>query len=132
MTLGSSLTPERVADIDLWESDEQVLAWLVTSLRFDYLSFKQLRRVVDAVYARLIDTHLSFMIKDKLALVKTEIRNRIENFVQDEVDKQTHAAFNRLFDKNRIHFLSPMQSLPIHDSRVNRHSVPWAVDSTDA
>lgn len=104
MTLGSAITPERVVDIDLWETDEQVLAWLVTSLRFDYLSFKQLRRVVEAVYERLLATHLSFMVKDKLALVKTEIRNRMESFVQGEIDKQTHAAFNRLFDEDRIHF----------------------------
>ena len=63
---------ERVTDIDLWESDEQVLAWLVTSLRFDYLSFKQLRRVVEAVYAQLLGSHLPDTFKDKVALVKTE------------------------------------------------------------
>jgi type III restriction enzyme len=104
LTLGSGLQAERVADIDLWESDESVRAWLVASLRFDHLNFKQLRRVVDLVYARLIATHLSCMVKDKLALVKTEIRNRIEVFVQEAVDLQTQAAFNRLFDEDRIHF----------------------------
>jgi type III restriction enzyme len=104
ITLGSSLTTERISDIDWWESDEQVLAWLVTSLRFDYLSFKQLRRVVEGVYERLTRAALPVAIKDQMALVKTEIRNRIEKFVQGEIDRQTHAAFDRLFDEKRIQF----------------------------
>jgi type III restriction enzyme len=104
MTLGSDIVRQREADIDLWERDEQVLAWLTASLRFDYLSFKQLRRIVHAVYERLIAFHLSGMVKDQLALVKTEIRKRIEEFVQGEVDRQTEAAFNALFDAERIVF----------------------------
>jgi type III restriction enzyme len=104
MTLGSDIAREREIDIDLWEEDDRVLAWMVASLRFDYLSFKQLRRIVVAVYQPLIDCDLSSMVKTRLALVKAEVRNRIEAFVQHEVDRQTEAAFNKLFDADRIHF----------------------------
>jgi len=104
MSLGGSLSREYETDVDFWESDEQVRAWLVSSLRFDFLSFKQLRRVVERVYERLVAFHLSGMVKDKLALVKTEVRNRIEEFVRGQIDCQTEAAFNRLFDAGRIQF----------------------------
>jgi type III restriction enzyme len=104
MTLGADIAREREAEIDLWETDQQVLGWTVASLRFDFLSFKQLRRIVDAAYRRLIACHVPGFIEGKLALAKTEVRNRIESFVQEEIDRQTQAAFNALFDANRIHF----------------------------
>jgi len=104
ITLGSPLTRVRESDVDVWETDEQVIAWMVAGLRFDYLSFKQLRRIVERVYQRLIDCHLSNMVRSQLALVKTEVRSRVESFVQEQIDFQTQAAFNQLFDENRIHF----------------------------
>jgi type III restriction enzyme len=104
VTIGSGLQRERETDVDLWETDDAVLAWIVAGLRFDYLSFKQVRHVVLKVYERLIECHLSNMVKDKLALVKAEVRNRIERFVQEQVDHQTEAAFGRLFDADRIQF----------------------------
>jgi type III restriction enzyme len=104
MTLGSGIIRQRETDIDLIEDDETVLAWMVASLRFDYLSFKQLRRIVRAVYERLIDFHLSCMVKDRLMLVKTEVLKKIETFIQEQIDIQTEAAFNRLFDGDKIQF----------------------------
>lgn len=104
ITLGSDIARVRETDIDLLESDEQVLAWLVANLRFDYLSFKQLRRIVHAIYQRLIDYHLSSIIKNQLLLIKAEVRKKVEDFIQEQIDQQTEAAFNRLFDADRIHF----------------------------
>ena len=104
MTLGSDIVRERETEIDLWESDEQVLAWMAASLRFDFLSFKQLRRILVSVYDRLIACRSSGMVKDQLGLVKTEVRRRVEDFIQAEVDRQTKEAFDTLFDAKRIHF----------------------------
>jgi type III restriction enzyme len=77
---------------------------MVASLRFDFLSHKQLRVVVRKVYERLVASELSGMVKDRLALVKFVVRDKAEKFIQEEVDRQTEAAFGELFDAGRIQF----------------------------
>lgn len=104
ISLGTPLRREHETDIDFWEPDERVCAWMVASLRFEFLSFKQLHRMVERVYDRLVSCHLSGMVKDRLALVKTEVRNRIEEFARAAIDHQTEAAFGTLFDANRVRF----------------------------
>jgi len=104
ISLGTELARQYEIGIEVLENDEQVLAWMTANLRFDYLSFKQLRTVVRKVYERLIQSPSSCMVKDRLTLVKTEVREKIESFVQGEIDRETEAAFGRLFDDGKIHF----------------------------
>jgi len=91
-------------EVDLQESDEKVNAWLVANLRFDFLSHKQLRRTVDRVYQRLCRCELSSMVKDRLGTVKFPVRDKIETFVQEQIDRQTKVAFDSLFEADRIGF----------------------------
>ncbi len=77
------------------ETDEQVTAWLVASLSFDYFGFKQLRIIVERVVDRLHKTNAD--IAGRLSLVKYELRQRITGFIERETDRVTHAAFDRLF-----------------------------------
>ncbi len=104
VTIGSD--PERVSeeDVDLIETDDQVLAWLVAGLRFDFLSYKQLRLVARNVYDQVVASHLDNMVKGKLALVKFVFRNKTELFIQHQVDRQTEMAFGDLFNGKRILF----------------------------
>jgi type III restriction enzyme len=104
MTLGGGIMRQRETEIDVLESDEQVLAYLVASLRFDYLSFKQLRKAVAEVYRQLLRSNLSCMVEGQMFLVKDVLRNRVEAFIQGEIDRQTKAAFDALFDAGRVHF----------------------------
>jgi len=89
-------------DVDLIESDEQVLAWMTATLPFEYLSHKQLRRVVRSVYERLLTTELQLV--NRLATVKFIVRQKIADFIQEQVDIQTEAAFGRLYDNDRLRF----------------------------
>ena len=82
------------------ETDEQVVAWLVASLSFDYFSFKQLREVVGRVVRRLYKTNAE--IREKLSLLKFELRQRISGFIERETDRVTHEAFDKLF-KQQVH-----------------------------
>ena len=54
ISIGTDLTREYETDVDLVETDEQVLAWIAASLRFDFLSSKQIRSIVRAVYEQLL------------------------------------------------------------------------------
>jgi len=104
-TLGQDeLEREHEAELDHWEDDARVLSWLVSSLPFDYLSFKKLRRIVHEIYGRLCAAELPHMVKGRLALIKTVVRDKVATFVQEQVDKQTEAAFRRLFDEGRLQF----------------------------
>jgi type III restriction enzyme len=104
-TLGQvELEREHESEIDLWEDDSKVLSWLVASLPFDSLSFKKLRRIVDKVYARLRAAELDHMVEGRLALIKTVVRDKVTRFIQEQLDKQTQAAFRRMFDEGRLKF----------------------------
>jgi type III restriction enzyme len=85
------------------EGDEQVTSWLVASLSFDYYSFKQLRVIVERVINRLYKTNHE--IKEKLSLVKFELREKISGFIERETDRVTHSAFDELFNKKKLCFL---------------------------
>lgn len=102
ISIGTELTRHHETESDLIEPDEQVLGWLAAGLRFDFLGHKQLRFLVRRVYDRLRRTEPA--LDGKLALVKFQVRDRIERFAQEEVDEQTEAAFRDLFDAGRIRF----------------------------
>jgi type III restriction enzyme len=95
---------ERVAERDAssGETDDQVKAWLVANLSFDYLSHKQLRAVVDGVAGRLFAVNTD--LGGKLALVKFVVREKTAGFIAHETDRQTEAAFRALFDSKRLAF----------------------------
>ena len=102
ITLGQGLTPERETEAQLWERDAQVLAWMAASLSFDYLSHKQIARVVRGAYERLIDREL--VLNGRLALVKFVVRDKLTDFIHSNVDRQTEAAFGKLYDSGRLKF----------------------------
>ncbi len=102
ITLGTDIERRYETTADLVETDAQVRGWLTAALRFDFLSFKQLRRVVEAVYHRLCATELN--LKGRLGLVKFAVRDRIERWLQEQLDQQTEAAFAALFTSHRLMF----------------------------
>lgn len=102
VTLGSELRKEEETEADLLENDQQVMAWMAASLPFDYLSFKQLRRIVRSVYEQIKASELQF--ENRFGLVKYAVREKLERFVTDEVNRQTEAAFEKLFKDDRICF----------------------------
>jgi len=104
VTLGENPTRQYETDIDLWESDDRVLAWMAANVNIAFLSHKQLKRVVDRVYERVMAGELPGKVKGLLAAVKTEVRGRLERFIHEQVDKQTEKAFGELFDAGRVLF----------------------------
>jgi type III restriction enzyme len=104
ISIGGDILRESEAETDHIENDGAARAWIVASLSFDYLSHKQLRRIVDRVYQKLLASELEAILKDRLALVKFVVRDHIERFIQANVDLQTEAAFKQLFDLGRLVF----------------------------
>ncbi|MGI9014589.1 MAG: DEAD/DEAH box helicase [Phycisphaerales bacterium] len=102
MTLGEAISREYETDVDLEESDEQIKAWLTASLPFDYLSFKQLRRVVHGVCDVLIASELD--LGGRLGLVKFVVRDHLVKLIQEQLDQQTEAAFAALYESGRLEF----------------------------
>ncbi|MGE0378192.1 MAG: hypothetical protein AB7Q45_22505, partial [Planctomycetaceae bacterium] len=102
VTLGQPIERVRETDVDHWEPDAAVKGWIAASLPFDYLSHKQLRRIVDGAYARLCEREL--YLEGNLALVKFEVRNRLERFIQQQLNRQTEAAFRQLHSEGRLKF----------------------------
>lgn len=84
------------------ETDELVKAWLVASLQFDHYSFKQLREIVERVTVRLYQVNKD--LPGKLGFVKYLVRERAAGFIQRESDRQTHAAFEKLFSSKSLCF----------------------------
>jgi type III restriction enzyme len=84
------------------EIDEQVVAWLVANLSFDYFSFKQLREVVESVVERLVMANRK--LKGSLSLIKFELRRRISGLIDRETDRITHEAFDKLFKEKKLCF----------------------------
>ena len=102
VSLGQDLERVRETDLDYWETDSAVLSWLTATLPFTYLSTKQLRFAVDEIYGSLVKSEL--YLKDHLALVKFSVRERIEGFLQQEIDRQTEEAFKELHSRKRLQF----------------------------
>lgn len=84
------------------ETDELVKAWLVASLQFDHYSFKQLREIVERVTERLYQINKD--LPGKLGFVKYVVRERTAGFIQRESDRQTQAAFEKLFNSKSLCF----------------------------
>jgi type III restriction enzyme len=95
---------ERVAEREsvTLETDDQVKAWLVASLPFDYFSQKQLRDVVSRVVERLYQ--LTPELCGRLGLVKFEIREKVIGLIERGTDRQTQEAFETLFKNKRLGF----------------------------
>lgn len=102
VTLGEEMQRVRETEIDMWEPDEAVLRWLSATLPFGFLSHKQLQRIVDRCYAQVCETEL--YLREQLALVKFEVRDHVERFIEKELDRQTEAAFRELHAKKRLRF----------------------------
>ncbi|MDZ4841377.1 MAG: DEAD/DEAH box helicase family protein [Hyphomicrobium aestuarii] len=102
ISIGEELSRETEADAHHTESDAATRAWIVASLPFDHLSHKQLRVIVAEVCERLRQTELT--LRDRLSLVKFVVRDHIEQWIQEQVDKQTEAAFRKLHEKRRLVF----------------------------
>lgn len=100
--LGQEIRREYETEADLLESDEQVVAWLVANLKFDYLSFKQLRRIVQQVCDQLVREELQ--LRNRLGLVKFVVRDKVEGFIQEQLDKRTEAVFAKIFEAKRLLF----------------------------
>jgi type III restriction enzyme len=84
------------------ETDEQVRAWLVASLSFEYFSYKQLRGVVDRAVGCLYKANPD--LYGRLGLVKFVVRDKIVGLVERGTDRQTQEAFERLFRSKRLSF----------------------------
>jgi len=102
ITLGEDMVRQSEKDVDALESDNQVLGWIAASLPFTYLSYKQIEHVVRRVYKRLLESELG--LRDRLALVKFVVRDKIQAFMEGQIDVQTEAAFAELFNKGRLQF----------------------------
>jgi hypothetical protein len=84
------------------ETDDQVKAWLVANLPFDYFSHKQLRLIVGRVMERLREVNRELI--GKLALVKFVVREKLAGFVEHQTDIQCEAGFKQLFETKRLCF----------------------------
>ena len=100
ISLGAELIREDETEADNVEGDDATRAWIVASLAFDYLSHKQLRRIVWRVCDKLIASELS--LKGHLSLVKFVVRDHVERWIQENVDRQTETAFKQLFEEGRL------------------------------
>ena len=102
ITLGEDLIRQGEKDVDALESDEQVLGWIAASLPMPFLSHKQIQQVVRRVYERLVKSELD--LRERLALVKFVVRDKIQAFLEEQIDVQTEAAFAALFDEGGLQF----------------------------
>jgi type III restriction enzyme len=84
------------------EADAQIMSWLVASLSIDYFSFKQLREIVERCINRVLKVNID--LRERLSLVKFELRQRITGFIERETDRVTHKSFDRLFDEKKLCF----------------------------
>ncbi len=95
---------ERVDEQDalLSETDEQVLSWLVASLPFEYFSHKQLKTVIGYVRDCLYRANAD--ICGHLAKVRFVVKEKVVGLIERETDRQTHAAFDNLFNTKKLCF----------------------------
>jgi type III restriction enzyme len=84
------------------ETDDQVKAWLVASLSFDYLSYKQVRYVVSQVVEHVFQVNRD--LPGRLGLVKFSVREKIIGLIERETDRQTKEAFEGLFRNKQLCF----------------------------
>jgi type III restriction enzyme len=84
------------------ENDDQVKAWMVANLPFDYYSHRQLREMVHKSVGRLFE--ITQELRGNLGLVKFPILERIKGLVQRCTDEQTEEAFRKSFSEDRLCF----------------------------
>jgi type III restriction enzyme len=104
LSLGTDVTGYQETAADLIEDDARAMAWMAATVRFEFLSHKQLRAIIGRVYERLCGSELSGMVKARLSLVKFVVRERVERFIQEQVDVQTERAFRELFEAGKVVF----------------------------
>ncbi|MEM7576032.1 MAG: DEAD/DEAH box helicase family protein [Planctomycetota bacterium] len=104
VTLGEDLRRVDETAADVLEEDAKVLAWLVASLPFEHLSFKQLRRIVQRIHASLLESELRPLLEGRLSLVKTVLSTRIAEFIERNLDQQTKAVFDRMHKSGKLRF----------------------------
>jgi type III restriction enzyme len=104
INLGTGIEKTQERDIDPLESDQQVLGWMAASLRFDFLSQKELHEVSRRVYEQLLKAEFKQLLQDRLSTVKFVVRERTQRWIEEQIDMQTEAAFDALFHSNQIHF----------------------------
>lgn len=102
VTIDQDLTRVEEHEAISSETDEQVLSWLVASVSIDWFSFKQLRTVIEHVVQRVLKVNPD--LKEKLSLVKFELRQRIAGFIERETDRVTHETFDKLFRNKSLCF----------------------------
>jgi type III restriction enzyme len=98
VTLGENPQLEKEVDLSSLASDEEVRAWLVGNLEFDWFSARQLRRVVDESCSRFS------LPSDSLSLVRFAAKERLEGLIQRETDRLTQEAFYGLFEAASLCF----------------------------
>lgn len=89
-------------ELALLETDEQVKAWLVASLPFEYYSHKQLRDVVDRATEWLTKNNPEG--SGRLGLIKFTVRDKIKGLIERETDRQTQQAFENLYQNKSLCF----------------------------
>jgi type III restriction enzyme len=86
-------TPALVQD-----TDADIRAWLVASLGIEWISAKQLRRVVNHACDRLVG------IEGQLARVRFRLLERLHAFIQAQTDRLTEAVFKDMYERDEIFF----------------------------
>ncbi len=89
-------------ELALQETDEQVKAWLVASLPFEYYSHKQLRDVVGQATEWLTKNNRE--ASGRLGLIKFTVRDKIQGLIERETDRQTQQAFENLYQNKSLCF----------------------------
>lgn len=102
ISIGEELSREYETRSAPTETDEQVMAWLVASLPFDYLSFKRLGTIVKRVGEQLYEAELQ--LRDQMVLVKFVVRDHIQTFVIEQLNIQTKNAFEGLYNAGQLEF----------------------------
>ncbi|MFH1023524.1 MAG: DEAD/DEAH box helicase family protein [Planctomycetota bacterium] len=99
---GTGVDSQEEREAAVLENDEQVKAWLVAGLPFEWLGFKATREVVEKAARRFLAANRG--LAGRLGLVKFPARDRIIALVERETDRQTQETFEKLFNERRLEF----------------------------
>ena len=87
---------------DAAEPDDAVRAWLCLNLDFPHLGYKRLRRLVGRAHDRLLAS--GRVEPGGLGAIKFAARDRLAEWIQAQIDRQTEAAFYQLHAAGRFEF----------------------------
>ena len=93
---------DRFMDAGAGESDDAARAWVCLNLDFPQLGFKHLRRLVARAHDRLLAA--GRLAPGELAGVKLVARDRLADWIDGQLHRQTEAAFYKLHDAGRLQF----------------------------